>query len=757
MPRLIRTQREMEGELIDVWALVDPDDELEPWGPDDDHVSVGRPHTRADAPLRAAGRARFTVDVSLPGMLHAAVLRSRHAHAVVEALDLDKARQMPGVRAVIGPRDEVPRPSVPNIRSPRPLLTDEPMFVGEAIAAVAADTPEQAEAALTALAPRYRVLPFDVDPEHALRAAQRYVFEPFELRRGEAETELEAADVRIELTLDTPVHHTTPIEPHAAVAEWQGDDLCLWVSTQGTFMARSEIAVALGMPVDRIRVISEFVGGAFGSKLGAGYEGMLAIVLARVAGRPVRCVLDRHRELQVAGHRAASHQVIRLGAWRDGTLAAIETEQAVVLGVSGHPYALHLPFFSLYRCGHVTVSIFPVKVNLSGASAFRAPGVMTTITAFEQAMDELAGALDIDPLELRRRNHAEVDQDSGLPYSDKHLLACYERAAELSQWDRREQLRRPAPDGLLRGLGLATSFWGGAGGPPAHATMRMRADGGVLVVTGISDLGTGSRTAAQLVAAEALGISPQRIEVSIGDTLPEVYAPIAGGSGTVPSVMPAVRAAADKLRRRLLDLAGDVYEIDPRDLTLRDGRIRSSDQSLDRGYTDVTEKLGNATLEAAGSCGPNPDEVRIQTFGCQVAQVAVDAAIGRVFVERIWSVHDSGLIVNPLTATSQVEGGIMQGLGHALSEERVVDPTTGAPTTDYLDEYKIPTIADMPEITVEFISVPDARANHVGAKGLGEPPIIPTAAAIANAFAHASGRRATALPLTPQRVLDTLR
>jgi len=287
--------------------------------------------------------------------------------------------------------------------------------------------------------------------------------------------------------------------------------------------------------------------------------------------------------------------------------------------------------------------------------------------------------------------------------------------------------------------------------------MRMRADGGVRVVTGISDLGTGSRTAAQLVAAEALGISPERIEVSIGDTLPEVYAPVAGGSGTVPSVMPAVRAAADKLRRRLLDLAGDVYEIDPRDLTLRDGRIRSSDQSFDRGYTDVTQKLGNATLEAAGSRGPNPDEFRIQTFGCQVAQVAVDAAIGRVFVEHIWSVHDSGLIVNPLTATSQVEGGIMQGLGHALSEERVVDPTTGAPTTDHLDEYKIPTIADTPEITVEFVSVPDARANHVGAKGLGEPPIIPTAAAIANAFTHATGRRAAALPLTPQRVLDTLR
>jgi CO/xanthine dehydrogenase Mo-binding subunit len=757
MRRLIRTQREMEGELIDVWALVDSDDELRPWYRDAEHVSVGRPHPRSDGPGRVAGRVRFTVDIALPGMLHAAVLRSPYAHAVVETLDLDAARGMPGVRAVIGPSEDVPAPSVPNVKSPRPLLTDEPAFVGEAIAAVAAATPEQAQAAVRALAPTYRVLPFDVDPEHALRVAQRYVMEPFELRRGDAEAKLEVAEVKVELSLETPVHHTTPLEPHAAVAEWQGEELTLWVSTQGTFMARSEVAAAFNMPVAQVRVISEFVGGAFGSKIGAGHEGMLAIVLARASGRAVRCVCDRHRELQVAGHRAGAHQVIRLGASRGGKLTAVEAEEVVLCGASGHPYALHLPFFSLYRCDDVAVSVFPLKLNLSGATAFRAPGVMTTITALEQAMDELADKLGMDPLELRRANHADRDQDSGLPYSDKQLLSCYDRAAVLSGWDRRAELRERQPDGLLRGLGLATSFWGGAGGPPASATMRMRADGGVLVVTGISDLGTGARTAAQLIAAEAIGISPERVRVTIGDTLPEVYAPVAGGSGTTPSVMPAVRAAADKVRRQLLDLAGDVFEIDPEDLTLRDGRICSSDRSLDRSYTEVTEKLGNATIEAAGTRGPNADDVRVQTFGCQVAQVAVDAAIGRVIVEHIWSVHDSGFIVNPLTASSQVEGGILQGLGHALSEERVVDPTTGAPTTDYLDEYKIPTIADTPEITVEFIGIPDTRANHVGAKGLGEPPIIPTPAAIANAFAHATGRRARALPLTPQRVLETLR
>jgi xanthine dehydrogenase YagR molybdenum-binding subunit len=381
---------------------------------------------------------------------------------------------------------------------------------------------------------------------------------------------------------------------------------------------------------------------------------------------------------------------------------------------------------------------------------------MEGVTALEQAMDELANVLGIDPLELRRLNHAERDQVSGLPYSSKQLLACYDRAAELAGWASREDLKKPQKDGLLRGMGCATQIWWGGGGPPSHATIRLDSQGHAAVVTGIQEIGTGSLTAAQLVAAEELGLPVDHVRVIGGDTAPNVYGPVAGGSQTTPSVMPAVRSAAAKVRKTLLQLAGDVFEISAGDLEVEDGRIRSHDGAIDEPVTEVTEKLGNATIDGSGSRGPNPDGFVINTFGCQIAQVAVDPALGEVRVERIVAVHDVGRIVNPLTASSQVEGGVLQGVGFALSEQLVIDPTTGVPVNGHLDEYKVPTIADVPEIVIDFPHIPDANLPNVGAKGLGEPPIVPTAAAIANAFAHATGRRAAALPLTRDRVLEAL-
>ena len=252
-------------------------------------------------------------------------------------------------------------------------------------------------------------------------------------------------------------------------------------------------------------------------------------------------------------------------------------------------------------------------------------------------------------------------------------------------------------------------------------------------------------------------LEPSGIRVLGGDTGPNLYGPVSGGSMTTPAVMPAVRSAAGKVRRPLLGLAADVYEISAADLAVADGRIRSHDGGLDVDVVEITEKLGNATIDGSGSRGPNPDDARVHTFGCQIAQVAVDAAVGEVRVERVVAVHDVGRIVNPLGASSQAEGGILQGLAFALSEELVVDPNTGIPVNATLDDYKVPTIADVPEMVLEFVDVPDDAMSTVGAKGLGEPPIIPTAAAIANAFAHATGRRCRALPLTRARVLEALR
>jgi xanthine dehydrogenase YagR molybdenum-binding subunit len=305
-------------------------------------------------------------------------------------------------------------------------------------------------------------------------------------------------------------------------------------------------------------------------------------------------------------------------------------------------------------------------------------------------------------------------------------------------------------------MGCATQIWWGGGGPPAHASIRLDADGRALVTTGIQDIGTGTLTAARIVAAEELGLPLDRVASRGGDTGPNLYGPVAGGSMTTPAVLPAVRSAAGKVRRQLLALAADVFEIGVDDLLVSAGRIRSKDGALDADVVEVTGKLGNATLDGSGARGPNPDGYRVNTFGCQIAQVAVDPGTGVVTAERVIAVHDVGRIVNPLAASSQVEGGVIQGVGFALSEELLVDPTTGVPVNGHLDDYKVPTIADVPEIVIDFVDVPDANLPNLGSKGLGEPPIVPTAAAIANAFAHATGRRPEALPLTPARVLETL-
>ena len=746
--RFVKTQREMEGRFEDVWALVDEEDDLETWPEDADLAIVGKPAPRQDGPHRASGAARYTVDVALPGMLHARVLRAPTARCRVTALDLDAARATTGVRAVLGPDG-------PFTMGGASVLTAEPSWAGEPIAAVAADTIEAAAAGLAALAPDYEELP-PLDAERGLDE-QRFTEEPPETVRGDPDGALASAEVTVELTCETPAHVQTPLEPHAAVARWDGDELTAWVSTQGVFDARRELARRFDLQPEQVRVIAEYIGGGFGGKQGAGTEALLAAELARAARRPVRLALGRHEDQVVGGRRAATRQTVTLGARSDGTLTAIELAAVVDMGAAGgYVFPVSEPALSLYACPNVRTMTFPVRTSLRAQNAFRAPGVVEGVTVLEQAIDELAAKLELDPLELRRLNHVDRDQTSGLPYSSKRLLACYDRAAELAGWGSRDTLREEQPDGLLRGMGCATQIWWGGGGPPAHATVRIDADGRALVTTGIQDIGTGTLTTARIVAAEELGLPLDRVVARGGDTGPNLYAPVSGGSMTTPAVMPAVRSAAGKARKTLLSLAADVLEIAAEDLVVRDGRLRSRDGALDVDVAEVTEKLGNATIDGSGTRGPNPDGFRVNTFGCQIARVAVDPGTGVVRVERVVAVHDVGRIVNPLTAASQVEGGVIQGVGFALTEELHVDPTTGTPVNGHLDDYKVPTIADSPEIVVDFVDRPDENLPNLGAKGLGEPPIVPTAAAIANAFAHATGRRAAAVPLTPARVLEAL-
>jgi CO/xanthine dehydrogenase Mo-binding subunit len=744
MARLVKTQVEMEGRYEDRWTLVE-DDTTPEYGEGQELGVVGRPHVRVSAAARVSGGARFISDIDLAGMVHAAVLRSPHANARVASLDRAAAEALPGVRAVIGPGD------LPD-RDGRPVLTDAPAYAGAAVAAVAADTPDHAEAALEALAPAWEPLAFVVDLDEGL-ARQEFTEDPEETSRGDVDAALEGAAAVVEAEYRTPAQMQTPLEPHCAVASWDSEGLTVWSSTQGIFAARDELAQAYDLDPDDVRVVCEYMGGGFGGKQGSGPEGYIAAELARRSGRPVRLVYTRRDEHTTTGYRAPTIQTYRIGADTDGKLVGIEASAVLGIGVHGWAFPVLNPAETLYECANVRSMTLPVKLNLGFSNAFRAPGVMEGTFGFEQALDELAEELGVDPLEIRLRNPAAVEQASGKPYTSKHLEACQRRVAELSGWKDRDSLRS---DGRVRrGMGLASQIWWGGGGPPAHAVVRLGKTARPTLVCGFQDIGTGTMTASAVVVAEALGVPVESVRVQAGDTARSGYGPTSGGSMTLASVAPAVRTAAHAVRTQLLDLAADMFEIAASDLVLADGHVSSRDGTLRHEITEITSKLGNSSLVGHGSRGPNPEGMRINTFGCQVARIAVDTLTGAITVEKVWAVHDVGRIINPMGAMSQVTGGVLQAIGFALTEERVVDPTTGTVVNAGLEDYKVPTMADTPEIVCEFVDSPDPHLA-LGIKGLGEPPIIPTAAAIGNAFAHATGVRLRQAPFTRRRVLEAL-
>jgi xanthine dehydrogenase YagR molybdenum-binding subunit len=408
----------------------------------------------------------------------------------------------------------------------------------------------------------------------------------------------------------------------------------------------------------------------------------------------------------------------------------------------------------LYGCENVRIAERGAKLNSSPMKAFRAPGFVEGTFGLECLMDELAARLELDPMELRRRNHSDFDAADGRPFSSKNLLECYTRAEP--HWQRREEVRGRSDGTWKHGVGLASQIWYGGGGPPSYAWVRVGADGSAVVVTAMQDIGTGSGTAMAQIAAEELGIPVDRVDVSLGDTARGPYATISAGSSTIPSMGPAVRAAAADAARQILEIAAQRFELEERVLSLAGGQIVSADGGS-WPLEEVTGLLEDGQILGKGSRGPNPTGMRVLTFGVQVAEVAVDVETGEVRVGRIAAIHDVGRVINPLGASSQVEGGIIQGIGHTLSEARLVDPRDGAVLTQSLDSYRMPTIADVPEIVTELVDIPDEHLTNLGSKGLGEPPIIPTAAAIANAIRDATGADVRSLPITREEMLRALR
>jgi CO/xanthine dehydrogenase Mo-binding subunit len=736
---------------------------LPAWGKDADLTVVGRAHSRVEGLEKVTGRARYSYDVRLPGQLYARVLRSPLPHARIKRIDTTRAVAVPGVRAVLSSAN------APEIAFyEKSALFDRTVrFVGDEVAAVAADTEELAEDALRLIDVEYEPLPFVADLEAALRPDAPKVHEsgnlaeePLVYERGDVVAGLGEADVMIDQVYRTQTALHNSFEPHGCTLTWEGDQLTIWESTQSVFTVREQVAEKLGLPEHRVRVIKQFMGGGFGAKQIAWKHTVIAALLSKRAGRPVQLMLDREAENLAAGNRNPTRQQVRIGARRDGTLTAIDVRIVQTTGaysVGGESASTHGIYETLYRCPNVRTEQTVVHTNTGPAVAFRAPGYVEGAFGLEQAIDELARALGIDPLDLRLRNYTEEDQKEGKPYTlPEGLRLCYERATDQFGW---RGYRKPPPAGpRRRGIGLAAHDWmGGKGKPPGYAWVKLNGDGTAEVVTGAQDIGTGTRTGLTQVAAEELGLPFDQVALQLGDTATGPYSPASSGSATQATIGPAIRAAAAEAKRQLLDVAATMLEVRADDLRVRDGVV-TVEGAPAKSVTvkEVMQKLSPHMIVGHGARGENPEDKAIHTPGAQCVEVEVDVETGEVTVLRVVTSHDCGRIVNPTIVDSQVVGGVNQGVGFALTEDRVLDARYGVVLNPNLEEYKVPTVADVPEIVHARMGVADPAANDTGAKGIGEPPLVPTAPAIANAVFDAVGVRIRHAPLSRRRLVEAL-
>jgi xanthine dehydrogenase YagR molybdenum-binding subunit len=713
-----------------------------------DYRYIGKATNRIDGREIVTGRAKFTHDIKLRGMLIGKILRSPRAAAEIVSIDLAPALALPGVLAA------------------QKLAEGKVRYAGQQVAAVAAVDERTAEKALGLIKVEYKALPSVVDWEKArdasapqVRDGKPNVEKINEYSRGDIEKGLAEADVLVERTYRTGFETHHPTETHGSVAMWDGGHLVVYDSTQNIHGVRDGLARALKVPAANVTVIKNYMGGGFGSKLGANDYTVAAANLARETGRPVKILLSRRDNAVCVGYRPSSSQTYKIGAKKDGTLTALQLTNLASGGV-GPGDDVAEPAVDIYRCPSAKVFEETVYTNTGASRAMRAPGHTQGAFGLESAMDELAAALDMDPLELRRKNYSTKNLgDTGLPYSSKGLDKCYDLGAKAIGWERRN--RRPGEGAAngpwRRGLGMATSIWFGAGVPGTLADIVLYPDMSVEAICGTQDIGCGTRTHMAVVAAETLGLEPKEITVKLGNS-DYPWAPSSGGSLTTPSVAPAVRDAALKAVERLKAVAAARLKVDAADIVMADRKFASkSDPAKAAPFADVYRDLRRETVFHGERGGMPMDQFAFNTFGAHYAEVEVDVETGRIRVLKYVAAQDSGQIVSKLTAESQVVGGVTQGLSAGIYEERVMDDATGNPVNPNLRDYKIATSLDIPEITVLFADVFDPRINNLGVKGLGEPARVPSSAAVANAVYNAIGVHVREIPMTPKRVLEALK
>jgi xanthine dehydrogenase YagR molybdenum-binding subunit len=699
-----------------------------PWPEPAAAQAISKPHTRLDGALKLSGRAKYSYDVNRPGMLYGRILRSPHPHARVVSIDLSAAQKAPGVKAalsVVEPGGKV-------------------MYQGDEVAAVAAATEEQARDALRLIKVQYDVLPHIATEALALRPDAPAVFEGGNIKEGntdetgDLDAGFKAAAEIVEATYQTQVQTHVCLETHGSLCEWDGDKLTAWVSTQAVHGTREGFAESLQIPQANVRVICEYMGGGFGSKFGPDVQGVVCAKLAKAAGAPVKLMLDRKEEHLAAGNRPSSVSKIKAGVAADGTLTAFDGES---YGTGGASAGAGFPLPYIYTFPNRRRRHRDVFTNAGPARAMRAPGHPQGCFATELLMDELADKVRMDPVEFRIKNLP--------PEAPNRMWRKYfPIAAEKFGWSKRHPTGDPTPGPIKRGVGCAANQWGGGGrGTKAH--VEIHSDGGVVVRCGTQDIGTGTRTIIAIAAGETLGLPYTAIKTEIGDSL---Y-PFSGGSGgstTSASVMPAIRVTAGKALDALTARVAPSLGVQPVALVARDGRI----------FVKDTPSKGVTWKEACRLLGTEPVSVDGEweaglsasgTSGVQFAEVEVDIETGITRVERVVCVQDCGLVMNPLTTETQIHGGIIMGVNWALFENRILDRNTGQMVNPNMEWYMLGGMSDVPKIEVVLMNQPER-----GVIGIGEPPTISTAAAIANAVANAIGVRVRSLPLSPDRVLAAL-
>ncbi|MGH9404218.1 MAG: xanthine dehydrogenase family protein molybdopterin-binding subunit [Terriglobia bacterium] len=744
---------------------------LETGGP----IALGTATGRADGRLKVTGSARYAADHPIEGVAHAVAIVSSIAKGRVRSIDASAAEKAPGFLAILHhgkmPRLHRPKNDFSSASKPgeiRLVFEDDKVhYVGQYIALVVAETIEQANYAASLVRIDYDSAPPAVEIDQAMDTLYdpaEFFGEKLTAKRGDPEGAYRTAAVQLEADYSTPIEHHNPMEPSASIAQWHGDDLTLYETTQWVAGARHTVAETLGLADERVHIVSPFIGGGFGCKGFIWPHSILSAIAAQEVGRPVKLNLTRKQMFSACGHRSETRQRIRLGATADGKLTAILHDSLVQTStVDEFIEACGTPTQILYHCPNVAVAHHAVRVNIATPTPMRAPGETPGTFALESALDELACKLKIDPVELRLLNHADQNEHTRQPWSSKHLKECYRMAGERFGWNRRiPDPRSMRAESVLVGWGMATATYPGMRSPGA-ARVRVFADGSASVLSATQDMGGGTYTTMIQVASEALGIPVERIHSALGDTLLPP-APVSGGSMTSASVLPAVKKACQQALSKLREAAIDdenspFHGRNTDELAAADGRVflKDSGPSSGKTYREVLRSKGLPEVEGEAYLKPGKEREKysFQSFGAQFAEVQIDPEIARARVTRVVSAFDVGKVINPKTARSQALSGITMGIGMALMEHTVYGERDGSIITSNLADYALPVNADVPEIEVLFVDQPDPHIDdqNVGARGIGEITITGVAAAIANAVYHATGLRIRHLPITPDKLL----